>query len=82
MSALNIDIPDFNFIKGSNTKSSGAANRTLPAKTRIMLSRIENITIKNLTFFEIFLVLAFANHDKAINNITKIIIPKKTKLIY
>ena len=46
-------MPDCSFIKGSKIKSSGAANKNLPARTRIIPIKNENITVKNLIFFEI-----------------------------
>ena len=75
-------MPDCNFIKGSKIRSNGAANNTRPAKAKIIPAKIEKIIIKNLTFFEIFLVLAFPNQDKTIIKIVKITIPKKIKFIY
>ena len=70
-------MPDCNFIRGRSINSIGAANKILPAKTRIIPIKIEIITTKNLIFFEIFCVLAFANQDKIKIKIIKIIIPKK-----
>ena len=75
-------MPDCSFIKGSKIKRSGAANNILPAKTRTIPNKIENITIINRILFEIFCVLAFANEDKISTKIIKIIIPKKSKFIY
>ena len=80
--ALKIDIPDPSFIKGRSTKSNGAAKIILPAKTKIIPTKIDSITIKNLIFLEIFRVFAFANADKAKTRTIKIIIPKKIKFIY
>ena len=74
-------MPDCSFIKGISSKINGAANMTLPAKTKITPTNTEKVTIKILIFFEIFCVLAFANHDKAITKIIKIIIPKNSKFI-
>ena len=75
-------MPDCSFIKGSKIKSSGAANKNLPARTRIIPIKNENITVKNLIFFEILWVLAFPNDDKARTKIIKIIIPKNSRFIY
>ena len=75
-------MPDFNFIKGKINKRTGAANKTLPAIISKIPNKSEKIIIKNLTFFEIFLVLALANHTNIRLKIIKIIIPKKTKFIY
>tara|TARA_B110000438_G_C15803486_1_gene646240 strand:- start:1843 stop:2109 length:267 start_codon:yes stop_codon:yes gene_type:complete len=80
--ALKIDIPEPNFIKGNSIKSNGAAKIILPAKTRITPKKRESITIRNLIFFEIFLVFALANEDKAKTKTIKIIIPKNIKFIY
>ena len=69
-------------IKGRSTKSNGAAKIILPAKTKIIPTKIDSITIKNLIFLEIFRVFALANADKATTKTIKIIIPKKIKFIY
>ena len=82
ISTLKSDIPDFNLIKGSRTKSNGATSKNLPAKNKIIPKKIEVITIKTLTFFETFRVLAFANEDNISIKIIKIIIPKNSKFIY
>ena len=82
ISALNRDMPDCNFIKGSKIRSNGAANIIRPAKAKIIAMKIEKIIIKILTFFEIFLGLAFLNQDKTSIIVTKITIPKKIKFIY
>ena len=82
MSTLNKEIPDFSLIKGKRNRSIGVANKILPAKTNITPITIERNIIKNLIFFEIFLVLALANQDKTRAKIIKIIIPKKIKFIY
>ena len=68
-------------MRGRIKKSIGAANKIRPAKTNIIPKNIERITIKNLIFFEIFLVFALANDDKVKIKIIKIIIPKKIKFI-
>jgi hypothetical protein len=80
--ALKSDIPDPSFIKGSTIKSNGAANIILPARTKITPKKREDITIRNLIFFEIFRVFALANADKDKTKTIKIIIPKKIKFIY
>ena len=75
-------MPDCNFIKGNKNKKIGAANIILPANAKITPSSRENTTIKNLIFFEIFFVLALANHANAKIKIVKINIPRKRKFIY
>ena len=80
--ALKRDKPDFNFIKGNINKNIGAANKILPAMSRIIPPSIEKMITSILMLFEIFLTLALANQVKIKTKIIKIIIPKKIKFIY